>query len=635
MFGLHHATRKSGFLLDTLALQEVRGGVTLPARGFPNRPCSDAIVALVNDALTSLAALEVACDEGVTPHLARLDEAITRSADTQRFVLERVREALSIHLSLLQHRPDALWPVLYAHAAFVDSPRARTFGVSAQGPEMPMFEQVGRWLAERKRLHPETPWLRALTPTTPWGGALVAELRTLEPKRVISMTDDEVLLEAGATFFRWRWATGSVTPTAAPTSKPELLVRPSSGGLAIKRGDELTWVLQPGWSISSVATASNRVACLAFDGDETIVFVFDLSTGHQVASFDTTNESDVALSEDGAWLAWRSSRAVTSVRHLESGTQRSVSSGDFSSVAVSTTGHHVCVIEGGVVRVSRPQAEPQGRPFVARPLPPMFSRDGSALVLAQFVLDGADGSVRLTHRHHVHEYLEGGPAPFGARLTPQRFCVCEGMTTETVDLATARVTTYAGVHAVHWHRVAWSGDGLTFAVCRHGSDSVTLHSPLGQRTVQASGPLEALALDQTGSQLALLHVDGTVELQAGGTRLRRFPGATGLAFLANDRAIAVGGRTSTVVLGLDGTERWSTQAPFVPTDAIAAGVEWRSGLRAPSTAEALALSAAQGLLAASDGARTAVFPSSTANWVRSPATTLLAHGTTLLSWEAI
>lgn len=587
----------------------------------------------MNDALTSLAALEVACDEGVTPHLARLDRAIAESTEHARFVLERVREALAIHLCLLQQRPDALWPVLYAHAAFVDSPRARTFGVSAGGPDMPMFEQVGRWLEERKRLHPETPWLRALTPTTPWGGALVAELRTLEPKRVVSMTDDEVMFEAGATRFLWRWATGSVTPAAAPAPKPEPLVRPASGGLAITRGDELTWLLQPGWSISSVATASNRLACLAFDGDETIVFVFDLSTGQQVASFDTANHSDVALSEDGAWLAWRSSQAVTSVRHLESGTQAGVNSGAFSSVAVSTTGRHVCAIEGGVVRVYRPQAEPQGRPFVARPLPPMFSRDGSALVLAQFVLDGADGSVRLTHRHHVHEYLEGGPAPFGVRLTPQRLCVCEGMTTETVDLSTARVTTYSGVHAAHWHRVAWSGDGLTFAVCRHGADTVTLHSPMGERRVQTSGPLEALALDQTGSQLALLHVDGTVELQAGGTRLRSFPGATGLAFLANDRAIAVGGRTSTVVLGLDGTERWSTQAPFVPTDAVAAGVEWRSGLRAPSTAEALVLSTAQGLLSATDGERTAVFPSRTAAWERSPATGLLAHGTTLLSWE--
>ncbi|MDP3502485.1 MAG: hypothetical protein Q8S33_19265 [Myxococcales bacterium] len=589
----------------------------------------------MNDALTSLAALEVACDEGVTPHLARLDEAIAGSAGHARFVLARVREALAIHLSLLQHRPDALWPVLYAHTAFVDAPRARTFGVSAPGPDMPMFEQVGRWLTERKHLHPDTPWLRALTPTTPWGESLIAELRTLEKPRVVSMTDDEVLLEAGATFFRWRWATGSVTPVEAPPpAAAELVVRPRGGGLALQRGSELTWLVQPGWSISSIATSPTRVACLAWDGDEGITFVFDLATRQQLASLEASATNALALSPDGAWLAWGSGDGVTSARHLDSGVQAGVNSGAPSSVAVSSTGRHLAVVEDGVVRVARPSARRPPRPFVTRPLPPAFTRDGSALLLGQFVLDGTVGSVRLTHRHHVREYLEGGPAPFAQRLTPQRLCVCEAMGTETVDLTTGRVTTFSGVHAAHRHRVAWSGDGLTFAVCRHGSNTVTLHSPMGERQVQTSGLLEALALDQTGSQLALLDVDGTVELQAGGTRLRRFPGATGLAFLANDRAIAVGGRSSTVVLGLDGTERWSTQAPFVPTDAVAAGVEWRSGLRAPSPAEALALSAAQGLLAASDGARTAVFPSTTANWVRSPSATLLAHGTTLLSWEA-
>ena len=590
----------------------------------------------MNDALLSLAALEVACDEGVTPHLARLDDAISRSSGSELTVLARVREALAIHLSLLQQRPDALWPTLYAHAAFVDSPRARTFGVSTEGPEMPMFEQVGRWLAERRHLHAGTPWLRALTPTTPWGDSLVAELRTLDGARVVSMTDDEALLGVGESFFRWRWAVGSVTPVAAPARGPDPVVRPPTGGLALNRGKELSWVLEPGWSIWSVALSTARVACLAWDGDETIVFVFELASGQQVASFESSGTNGVALSPDGAWLAWRSSGGTTSVRHLDSGVQVGVSSAAFSSVAVATAGRHLCVAEDGAIRVYRPRAELRPRPFVTRPLPPMFSRDGNVLVVGQFVLDGVEGDVRLTHRHTVHEYLEGGPAPWAERLTPQRLCVCDGMTTETLDLATGRVTSYSGVHAAHWHRVAWSGDGLTFAVCRHGRESVSLHSPLGQRTVEASGPLEAIALDQTGSQLALLHTDGTVELQAGGTRLRKLPGATGLAFLSNDRAIAVGGLTSTVVLGLDGTERWSAPTPFIPTDAVAADVEWRSSLRAPSPAEALVLSTENGLLCATSGAGTAVFPSSSAtNWARSPTTNLLAYGTTLLAWEAI
>ncbi len=609
----------------------------------------------MNDALTSLAALEVACDEGVTPHLARLDEAIAGSTGHDQFVLARVREALAIHLSLLQHRPDALWPVLYAHTAFVDSPRARTFGVSATGPDMPMFEQVGRWLAERKRLHPDTPWLRALTPTTPWGGALVAELRTVERPKLVSMTDDELLLAAGDQLVRWRPATGAVSNTVGgpddagprrvtaiwrnepnPAPQRAALVRPERGGLGLQHDGQLEWLVQPGWEILSLSETADRVACIATDGDEAIAFVFTLANGQQVASFEATPHGALALSSDGAWLAWAASDELLSVRHLASGRQGSVRvAGRVSSLAVSVTGTHVGVVEEGVVRQYRARTEPSPRPFPHRPLAPTFSRDGSALLLGQFVLDGVDGSVRLTHRHTVQEYLEGGPARFGVRLTAQRLCVCEGMTTETVALATGRVTRFSGVEAAQRHRVAWSGDGLVLAVCRHGHDSVSLHSPTGVRTVQASGPLEAIALDQTGSQLALLHVDGTVELQAGGTRLRSCPGATGLAFLANDRALAVGGRASTVVIGLDGSERWSAPTRFVPTDEVAAGVEWRSGMRAPSVAESLLLWTTQGLLSAKDGTNTAVFPSNAAAWVRSPASSLLAYGTTLLSWEVI
>ncbi len=608
----------------------------------------------MTDSLLSLAALEVACDEGLTPHLARLDEAIAGSADPTRFVLERVREALAIHLALLQQRPDALWPVLYAHAAFVDSPRARTFGVSAPGPDMPMFEQVGRWLAERKRLHPDTPWLRALTPTTRWGGALLAELRTVERPKLVSMTDDELLLAAGDQLVRWRPATGALSnevgsPEGAaprqvadfwrnepnPAPQRAVLVRPPRGGLGIQHGDHLEWLVQPGWGIVSLSETTDRVACIATDGDEAIAFVFTLATGQQVASFEATPGA-LALSSDGAWLAWGASDELLSVRHLASGRQASVRlAGSASSLAVSVTGTHVGVVEDGVVRQYRARTAPSPRPFTRRPLAPTFSRDGSALLLGQFVLDGVDGSVRLTHRHTVQEYLEGGPARFGVRLTAQRLCVCEGMTTETVALATGRVTRFSGVEAAQRHRVAWSGDGLVLAVCRHGHNSVSLHSPTGVRTAQASGPLEAIALDQTGSQLALLHVDGTVELQAGGTRLRSCPGATGLAFLANDRALGVGGRTSTVVLGLDGRERWNAPTRFLPTDEVAAGVEWRSGMRAPSIAESLLLSTEGGLLVAAHEAQRAVFPSRSTAWVRSPSANLLASGTTLLSWEAL
>lgn len=591
----------------------------------------------VNDALVSLAALEVACDEGVTRHVSRLDEALARAPPADRPVLERVRETLLIHLALLLHRPDALWPALYAHCAFVDSPRARTFGVSAPGPHMPVFSQVGRWLSERRALHPEAPWLRALTPTTPWGGALEAELRGLEQPRVAAMTDDQVSLTAGGQHLAWRPASGAVSAEQPAESPPPLVATPPGGGLMVagpRAPERPAWLLPPGWSISRVASAQTRVACLAWNGDEAVLFVFDVATGAQLASLQAPEGEALALSADGAYLAWQSQGGAT-VRHLDSGTEARVETGRFSTAAVSPGGRRLCVAERGVVRVYRPHAGPAWRPFVERPLAPAFSRDGAALLLGQFVLAGSDGSVRQAHAFRTIEYMEGGPPPFGVRVTPKRVCVCEAFSTETLAIDTGRVTTVSGVHAGPRHRVAWSGDGLVLATCRQGDEEVTLHLARGRRTVRASGPLEGLALDETGSQLALLHVDGTVELQAGGTRLRAVPGATGLCFVARDSALAVGGRQATVVLGLDGAERWSAPTPFEPTDACACEVEWRSGLRAPSVAEALVLTSAKGLLTASAGAAGAVFPSGTARWVRSPAGALLAHGTTLLSWEGV
>lgn len=589
------------------------------------------------DALLSLAALEVACDEGVTPHLARLDEAMRTAPGAERLVLARVREALTIHLALLQRRPDALWPALYSHCAFVDSPRARTFDVSAPGPDMPVFMQVGRWLEERRALHPNTPWLKALTPTTPWGGSLVAELRGLEAPRVLGVTDDVVLIETKGQTRAWTWATGAIAEAVAPKPPPQPATRHPTGGLTIERGGQLTWLLDPAFWVRGLITSANgaRVACVGSDIDESFAFVFDVATGRQLASVECDDVSELALSPNGAFLALRTREGVTCLQPVEGGGGTvGIASAIVTSVAVSVDGRKLAQVEDGVVRVWRPHPAPWPTPFLSRhSLWTGFSRDGASLLLAQFVLDGGDATVKARHEYTTGGWLEGGPAPFGIRLTRDRLCASLGFATEVLELSTGNARRLSEVRALLRQRVAWSGDGRVFAVCDHGGEKVTLHTPAGPREVQTSGSLEAIALDHTGSQLLLLHGDGTVELQAGGTRLRRLPGATGVMFLADDRAIAVGGPSSTVVLRLDGSECFRSSDRFVPTDDVAAVLEVKSGLRQPSIAEQLALTAQDGLLVAMLDEAHAVFPAPSADWRPSPAHTVLARGTSVLSWE--
>ncbi len=585
------------------------------------------------DALVSLAALEVACDEGVVAHLGRLEEALARAEGSDAAVLSAVRETLGIHLALLQRRPDALFGVLYAHAAFVDSPAARRFGLSRAGPEMDVHRQVHRWLEERRTLHPHRPWLRSLVPTTPWGGSLLSELRQLEGATVRRVTRDAVELEVKGAGWRWTPRSGALE-TCDLTPAPRVpLVHPEGGGLAVGRGGALQWLLEPPWRIGSIATSDDgrRIACHAEADDEAEIFVFELPSGRQLTSVEPS-ASTLALSPSGAFLAFRARGGPLLVHEIATGRQEGVASlGDVGALAVDDSGRWLAVAGERVVRLRQVHPAPWSAP-VRRGLGPAFSRDGSGMLLGQYVLSGDDGSVRAVHAHRDGEYLEGGPAPNGVRLTRDRLCVSTPFATECLDLADGTTRALA-LHASLVHRVAWSGDGRVFARVRRHQQLVELASVDRQWTVDAQVPLEAIALDFTGSQLALLHADGTVQLQAGGTTLRRFPGATALAFLADDRALAVGGASATVVLGLDGSERWRSSDRFAANDGVCAEVEWRSGLRSPSIAEALHAKMADGLLTLSTGPRSAVFPSTSPSLLRSPSGGVLVNGLTPLKWE--
>lgn len=586
------------------------------------------------DALVSLAALEVACDEGVLAHLARLDEAIRSGPQQERFVLLRVREALAIHLELLRRRPDALWPALHAHLAFVDSPAARRFGLWNQGPEMQATSLVGRWLAERQSLHANVPWFKALTPATPWGGSLLAELRGLDAPVVRSVDADAVGLESGGETLRWSPAQGSVSPTLPVPAPTDVALRPRGGGLAIEREGRLTWLLPPAWFIDRVVySADGRwVACHAseLDLEEDGVFVFDVTTLQQRAALPGPADQ-LALSPSGDFVAFSSSEGVTTVHELATGRPKSVSSsGAPTSIAVSADGQRLAQVEHGVVRLYQPMQRLTPRAIAPRGLGPQFSRDGATLLLGQFVLDGRDGTVLMEHRHRRLDYLEGGPAVDANRLTAERLCISEAFFTEILQIPPASVAELP-LHATLSDRIAWSGDGRIFAVVREGGSTIHLASATRSWSLQASGPLAAIALDSTGSQLVLLHASGDVELQPGGTRLRRLAGAAAIAFLANDTALAVGNDSSTVVLGLDGTERWHSKDPFAANDARAAQVEWQSGLRAPSIAESLDLRFHQGLLIATHDGREVVFPAMANEALPSPFHAVVVNGVTVLT----
>jgi hypothetical protein len=580
--------------------------------------------------LISLAALEVACDEGVTPHLGRLEEAAGRAVGNERFVLERVLEALRIHLALLQRRPDAVWPCLYAHCAFVDSPRARRFDVSAPGPDMPMFEQVGRWLEERRALYPGRPWLKAVTPTTPWGGSLEAELRPDEPVVVRRVDTHRTLFSTKERFFSWTAATGAVQPAVEPPPVPRSqLTTPKQGGLVLERGGQTRWLLEPIWSVSSVVVSDTGTvaACLAWEDEGCLAFAFDLASGQQLASDPGTA---VALSPNGRFLAFRDDAGVTIVRDLHGDARLGVVSAEPTSLAVTDDGRHLAQVEAGVVRRYRPHPGPWPTPFPLDAWSTTFSRDGSKLLVGPWVLDGADGDVVVRHDFTRPNFLEGGPAPFSTRLTPQRLCINEGFRAVVYDFQ-SRTQRLVPLSATSRFTACWSGDGLVYALARRGEDHLLRFDGRTPQRLDAGGPLEALALDETGSRLACLLADGTLSLQARGTALRQIPAGRSVCFLADDTALAVGGTGFTVVLGLDGQERFRRDNAFEPTDADAAQLEVEAGLRSPSRAEAVALGHRDGLLEAPG----AVFPAdrSSKPWLRAPRGTLLARGNTVLSFE--
>lgn len=598
------------------------------------------------DALVSLRALEVAADEGVVPHLARLDEALGRASPSERAVLEAVRFALACHLALLRRHPDALWPCLYAHLAFIDSPAARAWGLAAH-EIAPAWEQVERWLAERAELHRGAPWVRALSPLICLGGSLRAELRGLDEPRVTRVRSGEVFLTVRGGTRCWTPADGAVDERAAPSPAVKVAA-PYDGGMTLTLGGRSLRLLDDqwracGWSVDEAGTR----AVVTAEGPEEIeldfrrpcrVFVFELERGRELYSADAGAWCQPSISPNGRFIAYaRLDREVVS--RGDDGLIRPMSLDSRSlttSAAVSDDGAVVAVACGDAVELHAVPAPALRTPWTYSSVP-MFSLDGSLVMLGRWICDAATGLPLSQHSHRSGSWLEGGPPPRSVRLTRQRLFAAE-MRLRAWDVATGAQTSPVEREAFTLsQRVAFSADGLVIAFARQGAERVTIVANGAARQIEVRGGVEALALDTTGSTLAVLLQGGTLALHPSLQSFRAIPGAEDVGFLANDTAIAAGGRRGVVVLSRGGRELWQSRSDeprrFVADDATLAALEHEAGLRARSVAEELAVELVDGAtrFRAPDGA-SAIFPRA-GEWLPSPAGASLALGTTLVKLE--
>lgn len=561
------------------------------------------------DGLVSLAALEVGCDDGLLRHLARLEAE-------DHLVTRHVARTVRLHLALLQRRPDLLWPVLYAHSAFVDSPSGRRLGVASAGPDMPVLEQVHRWTAEWKALHPGTAWLRARTPPA-IGSTCVAELRGLEAPRVVDVSDDAVLLETAAGWRRWSPSTAEVLHVAPPPPRSADFVS-SGSGLMFRRDGPPVWLIPPAQQVTNLwrSLDGTRVTCLVRNDEGTAGCVFDGRTGEALSTvllteFGDGNDDDACFIVASGDVTAYSTGAGVTVQRPRGADELEVEAGACSSAAVAASGDCFASVEQGVVRFHRPQP---GRHRPQRTTGPiLFSAHGELALVGDVVLD-ADGEVRRLSGDAFGRWQQG-PEPRSHRLTGQRFSWSTAFAIGSSAFLTG--LEWELENSPSFTGFSWSGDGLLLARWRRGASQVNLLSRTGARTVETGAPLEAVALDQTGSVMALLLLDGTVQLQAGGVRLRTMVGATGLSFVASDQALLVGGRSGSVVIDLAGRERWRTMEPLGTLEALTRRAEWQSGLREPSLAEQLTLTERDGLSEWRLAERTASFPA-TGPWERSP-----------------
>jgi hypothetical protein len=504
---------------------------------------------------------------------------------------------------------------------------------------MPMFQMAHQWRSERRVLHPETPWLKRLTPPED-EEQLVFELRGFTRPHLVSMSDTEVHFESNGVAMQWNLEAGETRLAAVPPLlTPDAPCTPGpAGGLTLKRRGQVEWLLPPTWKIETLCFSAGREkgGAIATNGmygvHESLALVFDTSTGAQVWSHPSEEGGLLALSPGGKVVAWTVSGSLGCAVRLDGAAPSFARIGRPTSLAVSDSGRMMAIAEGNVLKVYR-FTDTALRPVATTNVEPQFSVDGSVVVVGPYVLDGNDGTLQSRHRRVGRRYLEGGPPPFGTRLTSERWCVAEPFGVEVTDVRDGWVRRLADVTVGARHRVAWSGDGRVFAKCRFGGDEVEVIGHKTRRLLRCERELAAIALDRAGERLALLHLDGTVSFYPSGGPFRLRLKPTFIAFIAQDRALAVGGPEATFVVNHEGTELLRMDDAVSPSEASLRWLELEARLRSPSMAESLDLQTNDGLLEARHERERAAFPAEAERWVRSPSTHLIASDALLLSFE--
>lgn len=439
--------------------------------------------------LTSLAALEVALDEGLVPHLARLRAA----GETE---LER---ALAIDLALLREHPEALIGCLLSR--------------------LPDSKHVGQWLRDLRVLHPGRPWLRALRPApNSLQGPLRAELRRFAEPVLEGITDDgKVLIAAEGEHWRWDPKTAEVSPYALVNPKlPRNAVEWERGGdvrlVDQQSGKDVLLLVAPEdlslWRLS----ADERWVAL-ITKDEDWVETLTVFTAHGKEVF-RAEASRVAFSENGEWMIRAQRSAVVSRPDGREAVQLA-DGGGFMSVA--NDGKWAATTRPGVVQwwtVDKAIAPDRAAP---RALPIAFSLDGTRLTVGQELRDAVTGALIARLDFHQGEYLEGGPPSNWFHLGSRAIVVSDGFGGMRAWDARSGARIFHDPNAVYaqWTQLGFSPEGQHYAVTTHAGNEATLFSIEGsaaRRVPLSLTETSALAVGPGGALIAQGSASGRIAI---------------------------------------------------------------------------------------------------------------------------
>ncbi len=450
--------------------------------------------------LTTLAALEVALDEGVAPHLERLRAARE----------EGLARALAIDLALLREHPEALMGCLLSRLS---------------------GERLEVWCAEQRKLHLGRPWVRPLrSAPNALGGPLRAELRRFaEPVLEGITADDEVLIAAEGAHWRWN-------PRTAEVSRWDPL-NPAPPRYAVEwhRGSDVRLVDQQTGRDVLLVTSPEDLSSWRLSLDERWVAVVtkDEDWHESLTVFEVTGRevfraaaSRVGFSQNGRWMI-RAERSVFVSRPDGSEAVKIAEGGGF--LCVSDDGKWAATTRPGVIQWFAVDAAIVPDPLPPRALPLAFSLDGSRLTAGQELRDGVTGTKIARLDFQQGEYLEGGPPSNWFQLGSEAIVVCEALAgMRAWDTKTgAEIFRDPQARYAQWNQLGFSPEGRHYAVTIHADNAASIFALDRAPPVRLKLALEktgCLALGPGGAFIAQGDANGVIALHsAEGPLIGLFP----------------------------------------------------------------------------------------------------------------